>query len=176
MGVGDSVAAAGGATAVVWTRAPRESDQRVGGVHIGGATAIGHFVRAPLLDSGMVVARWVDGSTAAVERRVGGGCIRTVGFDVPDVGDFTLTAGFQRIAAELLAPCGGWESGRVASDSLIAALASSPPQLLAVHVPDESEAINRLAAALMTLAVLLSLGELMLRRRPSSRQALEVTP
>jgi hypothetical protein len=107
---------------------------------------------------------------------VGQGCIRTVGFDVPDVGDFALSAGFQRIASALLAPCGGREPARVASDSLIAALAGEPPQPTTVRMPDERATANRLAAALMTLAVLLSISELMLRRRPPARRGLELAP
>jgi hypothetical protein len=174
-GVDDSTSAAGTA-AVIWPRIPRDDGQRVDGVHAEGATAIGHFIRASLPDSGTVVARWVDGSPAAVERPLGLGCIRTIGFDVPDVGDFTLSAGFQRIAAALLAPCGGREPGRVASDSLITALATAPPQPATVRVPDESATANRLVAALIILAVLLSIGELMLRRRPASRRGLELAP
>jgi hypothetical protein len=176
LGVDDSASAAAGTAVVIWPRIPRDDGQRVDGVHAEGATAIGHFIRASLPDSGTVVARWVDGTAAAVERRVGQGCIRTVGFDVPDVGDFALSAGFQRIASALLAPCGGREPARVASDSLIAALAGEPPQPTTVRMPDERATANRLAAALMTLAVLLSISELMLRRRPPARRGLELAP
>lgn len=171
----DSAVAADGAVAVVWPRTLRGDSQRVDGVHAGGATALGHFIKSTVTDSGIVVARWVDGDVAALERPVGRGCIRTVGFDLPDVGDFTLSPGFQRLAAELLAPCGGKASGRVAPDSLIAIVANAPRQPVPGRVPDESGNANRMASVLMMLAVLLSIGEFMIRRRSPSRRVMEVS-
>ena len=96
--------------------------------------------------------------------------MRSIGFDVPDVGDFTLTPAFQRLAAELLAPCPGNRDRVVAPDSLIATIADAPSIL--ANMPDESRSPRRLAVALMVLAVLLSLAELMVRRR-SPRRAIE---
>ena len=168
----DSAIAVTGVAFVVWPRLAADS-QLVDGIHAGEATAIGHFIRSHLSDSGRVVARWADGEPAAVERPVGAGCVRTIGFDVPDVGDFTITPGFQRLAAALLAPCGSRHAGRLAADSLIAAIANPPAQPSAFALPDERGSANRLAAALMVLAVLLSTIELVVRRRTPARRALE---
>jgi hypothetical protein len=90
--------------------------------------------------------------------------VRTIGFDVPDVGDFVLTPSFQRLAAELLAPCGGTRDSDVAPDSMLAALSASVSDgLKAIQGADDSR--NRIAAILMVLAVLLGVVELMTRRR-----------
>jgi hypothetical protein len=169
----DSAFANTGGAVIVWPR-NAEAEDRIDGVHATDATAVGHFVPLPLADSGRVVARWVDGRAAVTETAIGAGCFRTVGFDVADVGDLALTPGFQRLAAELLAPCAGNGVAQVASDSLIAAIANPPAEVLSVQVPDESGAPNRLAATLMALAVLLALAEFIIRHRSLSRRTLEV--
>jgi hypothetical protein len=169
----DSALADGGVAVVLWPRAVRADSGRVDGVHAGEATAVSHFTRSTLADSGRVVARWADGNPAAREVAHGSGCIRTIGFDVPDAGDFVLTPAFQRLAAALLAPCGGVLPTGVAADSLITRIAN-PREQAALVMPDERGAPNRLATILMGLAVLLGLAELALRRRGAgARRGLE---
>lgn len=154
-----------GRALIVWPRARNGAAERIDAIHAGGFTAIGHFIQLPLSDSGRVIARWMDGAAAARENALGGGCVRTIGFDVPDAGDLVLTPSFQRLMSVLLAPCGGLHTVGVASDSAIATIAAAPAGTSAATVPDESRDGNRLAAALMMLAILLALLELILRRR-----------
>ena len=173
----DSTWATEGRALVHWPREPTGTE-RIDGVLAGDdVTAIAHFIRpsSPISDSGSVVARWVDGSVAAREAPLGTGCVRTIGFDVPDAGDFTLTPAFQRLAAILVAPCGGTQSSEVVADSVITALAAPSVAPRSGILPDERHGPNRLAAVIMVLAVVLAVGELAVRRRgrPGNLGALE---
>src|SRR5688572_3131840 len=112
----DSAFASGGSSLVLWPR-QREGVDRVEAVHASDATAIGHLVRSSALtDSGRVIARWEDGTPAARERSLGSGCVRSIGFDVPDLGDFVLTTSFQRLVSVLVAPCGGHFDRSIVAD------------------------------------------------------------
>jgi hypothetical protein len=166
----DSVWVAADRALIVWPRARNDEPERVDGIHAGGFTAIGHLVRLPLRDSGHVIARWADGAAAARESAHGDGCVRTIGFDVPDAGDFVLTPSFQRLLSVLIAPCGGLQTDGTAPDSVIAAIATPPAAVSTAVAPDETREPNHLAAAFMALAILLALVELALRRRYGNRR------
>lgn len=183
----DSAWVDSGRVLVVWPRAAAGAAERIDGVHAGDYTAIGHFIGFGVRlqtrslesdpepgDSGRVVARWVNGAAAAREVVRGGGCIRTIGFDVPDVGDFVLTPSFQHVAAELVGPCGGSRlfGPDVAPDSLIAALAA-PPNAVVAKVTDDAHAPNRLAAVILVTAILLAMMEMIVRRQPGDRSLSE---
>ena len=161
---GPAPAPSPGMTLVLWPRTGPDDQQRVDAVHANGVTAIGQFIATSLGDSGRVIARWVNGSPAAREVVRDGVCVRLIGFDVPDVGDFVLTPSFQRLAAELLAPCGGLRHAEVAPDSVLAAL-SAPVADVPPAIQQAGESRNRIAAILMVLAVLLGIAELLTRRR-----------
>ncbi len=156
----DSAWIAPGRVLVVW---PREVDAAatVEAIHAPGATVVGYFSRGSGGDSGRVVARWTNGDPAAREVPWRGSCLRTIGFDVPDVGDLTLTPSFQRLAAELVGPCGGSWSMATLSDSALHAFAD-PPSTAAVAVTP-GPAVNRLAAVLVALAALLAVAEMFVR-------------
>jgi hypothetical protein len=162
----DSIWTRDGRVLILWPRAGDNAPERVDGIHAHGFTAIGHFVRLPSIsDSGRVIARWLDGAAAARETALGAGCVRTIGFDVPDIGDFVLTPSFQRLLSVLAGPCGGEGTVGVASDSAIAAIAALSGATSARTPPDEYGTANRLAALLMAFAVLLAVTELWFRRR-----------
>lgn len=160
----DSAFASAGGTLVQWPRQRDTATDRVEAVHAGDATAIGHLVRTTVADSGTVIARFADGAPAAREFTLGSGCVRTIGFDVPDVGDFVLTTSFQRLVSVLVAPCGERFDRATVADSVVAALAAPPLTRAAPRLPDESHGPNRLAAMLMALAILLGVAELAMRR------------
>ena len=161
---GDNAFAAAGGALLLWPRLTT-GNERVDGIHAGDATAIGHFMRLPPSgDSGRVIARWIDGTPAALESASGSGCIRRIRFDVPDLGDFVLTTSFQRLVAALAAPCGDVVRGPVAADSAVAAIAARPASRPSTRAPDDVGAPNRIAAILMTLAVALAIAEMALRR------------
>lgn len=163
---GDSAWAREGHALILWPRAEGNAPERVDGIHARGFTAIGHVVRrSSMSDSGRVIARWLDGAAAARENQLGAGCVRTIGFDVPDIGDFALTPSFQRLLSVLAGPCDGHAQPAVASDSAIADIAAPSGGTPARTPPDEYGTANRLAALLMALAALLALTELWVRRR-----------
>ena len=153
-----------GQAIVLWPRTTPNDSERLDAVYAGGMTAIGAFTPIPLVDSGTVIARWMNGAPAAREIERGDGCVRSIGFDVPDLGDFVLTPSFQRLVAELLAPCGAMGDASIAPDSMIASLSApmsgSSTQLLVGDDPH-----NRTAALIMFLAMLLALAELLVRRQ-----------
>jgi hypothetical protein len=161
----DSLRADSGRVLVIWPRLPATTGDRVDAVHANGYTAIGHFIPRPVSASGHVAARWANGTVAAQEVTHGTGCIRTIGFDVPDAGDFVLTPAFQRIVSELLAPCHGKDEIRVASDSLVNALVTPLPDSKPAGFADERDAPDRLAAIILILAISLSMIEMFVRRR-----------
>lgn len=130
-------------------------------IHAGGATAVGYLSRGAAGDSGRVVARWTNGEPAAREVESQGGCIRTIGFDVPDVGDFVLTPSFQRLAAELAGPCGGTWSAEALADSALAAFAARPANRAQASRPGEGS--RRLGALLVAVAAMLAIAELLVR-------------
>lgn len=153
-----------GQAILLWPRTTPNDSERVDAVYAGGMTAIGAFTPMPLGDSGTVIARWMNGAPAAREVQSGGGCTRSIGFDVPDVGDFVLTPSFQRLAAELLAPCGAMRESSLATDSMMASL-SAPTSGSSTQVLVSDDPRNRTAAIIMVLAMLLALAELLVRRR-----------
>ena len=73
--------------------------------------------------TGSTVARWADGEPAAVEHRVGNGCIRDVGVLLDDASDVTLRTPFRAFARALVAPCGGVRDTRPPDDATLHALA-----------------------------------------------------
>jgi len=153
-----------GQAVLLWPRATPNDSTRIDAVYAGGVTAIAAFTPRSFGDSGRVIAWWKNGMPAAREVATGGGCIRRVGFDVPDVGDFVLAPSFQHLAAELLAPCGGMREPAMAPDSMIASLARPSPAVpTRTQLGDDSR--NRTASIIMILAVLLGLAELLVRRR-----------
>jgi len=95
---------------------PRPTIDAIGGVASASGTLIGRFPRVWTL-TGSAVARWADGDAAAVEHRVGRGCIRDVGIVVDPASDLTLRAPFRRFAERLLEPCGGVARTRRADSS-----------------------------------------------------------
>lgn len=52
-----------------------------------------------------VIARWEDGTPAAVQRNVGSGCIRSSGIPVPQGGDLVIRPEFVALVNKLLQPC-----------------------------------------------------------------------
>jgi hypothetical protein len=161
--------------------AARSPPDTVGAVSAGGAVVVAPFVRytsvatrrAPAmeatsvpLDQEKIVARWVDGEPAAVERRAGQGCIRTVTIPVPRRGDLVLTPRFARLVASLTGPCDGSAAGGL-SDAWLESLARpSLPRGAATRVMTGSQPIGSpwvmwlLAAALAGM-----MAELLLRNR-----------
>lgn len=173
----DSAAASAGSAVVFWPRAAAGATMKVEGLSTINATLVASLGRlsVPTGRSGAgglrTAARWADGSPAAIEQPLGGGCIRTVGVGLPASGDLVLQPSFAAVARELLSPCGGARSeGASAADSSWRALGRSgaaalAPALLADHGK------SPLAAWLLGSALAALLAEWWFRSRPRQGSA-----
>ena len=86
-------------------RWPRRSRvDTVGAATAGSAVVVAPFVREAVLPPGRVVARWVDGEPAAVERPLGAGCVRDIAIAVPGIGDLALRESLRRLLGALAEP------------------------------------------------------------------------
>jgi hypothetical protein len=87
---------------------PRVPVDTARAVVAGGAVVVAPFERRWLVDTvkARVVARWVDGAPAAVERLDGAACVRDVAIPLPAEGDLVLRPEFRRFEAVLKRPCG----------------------------------------------------------------------
>ena len=117
-------------------------------------------------DSGVVIARWMDGTPAATERATSTGCVRTVMIPVPARGDLVLTPRFRRLAERLTDPCGPRRDFTPASVERVASLAGRdlPPVAAASMLPAAELRRSRLTAWLLLAAALLAGVEMWLRR------------
>ena len=171
----DSVSATGGTAVLNWPRAGRPASfvataaaDTVGGLWVGGYTLVAAFARDAVhseRDDARVVARWVDGLPAAVEGRIGEGCIRDVAIRVPDIGDVSISPGFRRIAEALTGPCGALRESAPLDDADRTMLAGEGPRDVAPDAASSLLVRSRLAGPLLLLSLLALLVELGVRRR-----------
>jgi hypothetical protein len=143
----------------------RPSEGSARGVLVGDAALVGHLLPITLPDEGTVVGRWLDGAPAVREVAFGAGCVRRVGFDVPEAGDLTLTPAFQRLAGALVAPCGGSRRLAPLPDSLVGRLAAIPLTPVVTSRVASTDAPSRAGATLITIATALLVLEMLVRRR-----------
>jgi hypothetical protein len=155
-------------------RAPRDT---VGGVMAGGAVVVSTFDRhwsypADSLRGADVVARWVDGEPAAIEKPHGTGCIRSVAVPVTPVGDFVIRRDFVRFVSSLSQPCARITSSIAADPTVVAKLEGKGG--LAPHGAFHplTDARSGLAPWLFALAIAGAIAELFVRRRRSDATTL----
>ncbi len=159
----DSAVARAGGTIVRWDTA---STARVAaeGLALGDDVVVAALGRASLPPAGRVLARWADATPAAVEQRVGTGCLRDVGVRMPGAGDLALHPPFQRIVRGLLAPCGMVSPEVAASDADVAMIAGATHAVAAGDVLRAGVAQpSPLAPWLLALAIALAVAELAVR-------------
>ncbi|GJG86344.1 hypothetical protein tb265_15250 [Gemmatimonadetes bacterium T265] len=143
------------------------------GFLVSGRAVVGAYGRLPLDAAGdqrrasRTVARWADGTPAAVEQRTGNdGCVRTVGVRVPQTGDAALRPGFVAVLPALLGACGTTRDRAPLTAADLASLAGTGPLLAAapLRAPHAAHAPDPLGAALLAVSAALLLLELPLRR------------
>ena len=120
----DSVRARGGAVVVLWPDALVARDT-VGAVSTARAVFVATLSRPVALSGGTPVARWVDGTPAAIESPLGAGCVRRVAIPLTATGDAVLRASFRAVLRDLLAPCGGARDLRALDSAEVLALTGS---------------------------------------------------
>jgi hypothetical protein len=164
------------ATAIVWPASVRPSGavQRSVVDAVGGVTGAGGVVIAPFerrwsyptdsLRSATVVARWVDGEPAAIERDRGVGCMRSVAIPVTPVGDLVIRNDFVRFVSGLAGQCAR-EIALVPADAQqVARLEGSASLATRAAFQPRSDSRSALVPWLFALALLLSIVEIFVRR------------
>ncbi len=151
-----------------WRR--RSPIDTVGAVIAGDDAVVAPFVRQWEADSATlagarVVARWVDGSAAAVERRAGAGCVRDVAIPVPGRGDLVLRSEFGRLVRQLAAPCDAVPVLAPLSAERRTALSGTGGVVSQRALPRPDTPATPLAPWLLGAALLALLLEQWLRRR-----------
>jgi hypothetical protein len=146
---------------VLWRA--RARPDTVGAVRAGDAVLIAPFVRRWMRAASSdrqtrVSARWIDGEPAAVERVTEAGCIRSIAFSMPAVGDAVLRPSFARFLTSLRAPCAARSHAEPMSLDVLAALAGpaglAPTSAIRRPTYHVSRATPWLLAAALVLAVL----------------------
>jgi hypothetical protein len=159
----DSAFARDGGTVVRWdsTAAARPVAE---GLAVGDEVIVAALGRRAVSSEGRPIARWADGSVAAIEAQVGKGCIRDIGVSIPAAGDIALHPPFQRIARALLAPCGLIVAEHAADSATIAWLGGTTTSAArASLLRGDAEQPSPLARWLIGLAIVLALAELAVR-------------
>ncbi|HUF28969.1 MAG TPA: BatA domain-containing protein [Gemmatimonadaceae bacterium] len=170
----DSLLANAGAVVVWWPEDPaalgwpaRTNPDTVGAVIAGDAVVVASFARmvAPPAGQSTVIARWVDGSPAAIERSLGAGCVREVAIEVDPVGDLSLRAEMRRLVARLAEPCGGTRLLEPIGDAERAMLAGGGPLLSSRAIAVPAGEVPPAVPWLLGAALLLALAEPLARMR-----------
>jgi hypothetical protein len=112
-----------------------------------------------------VIARWVDGEPAAVEKPDGTGCVRSVAIPVTPIGDFVIRHDFVRLVAMLSRPCARITSMIPSDPADIAKLEGKGGLAPRAAFQPLMDAHSDLAPWLFALALAAAIGELFVRRR-----------
>jgi hypothetical protein len=116
-------------------------------------------------EGGRVLARWADGSPAAVQQELGAGCVREVGFAVPLAGDLPLRPAFQRVVRGLLEPCRVAMRNTLADASVLARLSGKGSAARGSALATGARRPTPLVPWLLAFALLCGVAELVLRAR-----------
>lgn len=139
---------------------------------VGAVVADGNVVVAPFerrwrfvaesLSHARVIARWVDGEPAAIERDVASVCKQSVAVPVDSSGDMMLRPGFIQFRASLSTSCQTVVSAP--DTSLARTLAGSGPLARSAQFLPAPDIASPLARWLAALAIVLAIVEMVLRQ------------
>ena len=161
---------------VLWppSERPRYAIARVppdlsGGVLSGEARVVSAFQRrwtfpADSVRGIRVIARWADGQPAAVERKMGAGCLRSVAIPVPVAGDLVIRPEFVQLVAAVAAPCGEKLSPDVLPAPVVASLSGTGRLATGSAFAARDDLASPLAPWLFGIALAAAIGELLARR------------
>ena len=149
----------------------------VGGVISGDAAVVSTFERiwsfpADSLRGADIVARWVDGEPAAIEKPDGPGCVRSVAVPVSPVGDFVIRNDFVRFVSSLSAACAATTSLTAADPNRVTKLEGKTGLAPREAFQPLNDARSDLAPWLFALAMAAAIGELFVRRRERATTAI----
>jgi Aerotolerance regulator N-terminal len=156
---------------------PRAVRDTVGGVMAGDAVVVSAFERqwtfpSDSLRGGEVIARWVDGEPAALERPDGAGCVRSVAVPVSPAGDLVIRKDFVRFVSSLSRPCSRITSLVPADPDIIAKLEGSGGLAPRAAFQPLGDARSDVAPWLFALAIAAAIAELFVRRGQRTAQSL----
>ena len=112
-----------------------------------------------------VIARWVDGEPAAIEKPDGTGCTRSVAVPVTPVGDFVIRKDFVRFVSSLSRPCARTTSLIPADPAVVEKLEGKGGLAPRAAFQPLADARSDLAPWLFALAIAAAVAELFLRHR-----------
>lgn len=121
------------------------------------------FPRDSLVDA-RVVARWIDGEPAAIERGGGDGCIRSVAIGSELGGDIPLRYEFLAIFRALTSRCGVRGNTEMLSDASMARLGRGSSMAPAASFASDSDPDSPFTRFLLALSLVLLVAELAVRR------------
>lgn len=133
----------------------------IGAVVMDGRVAVAPFTRSRTYHApeGVVLARWVDGEPAAVERTRGDSCEREIAIGMPSTRDV------ERLRAALTdRPCGTASLGATMSDSAVGAFAGAGAFGAMLGRSGDGRGDRTLMTALLVLAGALAIAEWVIRR------------
>jgi hypothetical protein len=119
-----------------------------------------------------VIARWVDGEPAAVEKPDGIGCTRSVTVPVSPVGDLVIRKDFVRFVASLSGPCLRTTSLVHADPGVLARLEGKGGLAPRTSFQPLTDTRSDLAPWLFALAIAAAIAELLVRRRARNANVL----
>ena len=148
---------------------------------VGAVVARGNVVIAPFerrwrfvpdsLAHARVIARWIDGEPAAIERDSASTCTRSVAIPIDSTGDMLLRPGFVSFRAALSEQCG--YSSASAPDPVAAAMLAGAGRLAsAAQFPPSMDVDSPLARWLAALALVLAIIDMILRRSRNAENEL----
>jgi hypothetical protein len=148
---------------------PRTPVDPSGGILSGNARLIAAFDRrwrfpTDSLRAARVVARWADGEPAAIEKRLGQGCIRSVAVPVAAVGDLVIRSEFVALVKEIAGPCGEPRSMEPLASAVIASLSGRGGLAPSDAFRARQDVASPLAPWLFGIALAAALVELFVRR------------
>ncbi|MCR4339469.1 MAG: BatA domain-containing protein [Gemmatimonadaceae bacterium] len=111
-----------------------------------------------------VVARWVDGEPAAVERAVGAGCVRDVAIPVPTRGDLVLRPSLGLLLRALGAPCESTTGSSAMAPADMLSLSGTGPLAASDAIEPPDTVTTPLVPWLLGAALFLALLEPLVRR------------
>ena len=147
----------------------RSKRDTVGGVIADRSPVVSTFERrwtfpSDSLRGADVIARWVDGQPAAIEKPDGTGCIRSVAIPVTPVGDFVIRKDFVRFVSSLSGPCAATTALIPADPAAVAKLERKGSLAPRTAFQPLTDARSDLAPWLLALALACAVAELFLRR------------
>jgi len=151
---------------------PLEARDTIGGVLAGDALLVASFERRwtypeDSIRGAEVIARWVDGEPAAIERESGNTCTRSIAVPITSVGDLVIRNDYKRFVRAVSGDCVATTATIHAGTDKVAGLAGPARLAPREAFRPRSDVHSGLAPWLLGIAIVAAIAELFVRRRRS---------